>query len=478
MRTPRLPTCTVLALLTLSGSALAQGDQLRLKSSALLNRVPASDPSGDNHAGQWIDQAGRWQPGGERCATVVSPPWDRLTLGDALIHVLCRSPSVRQAMSQTEAQSASVILSEQAARPSWSARLDYSNERNFNSSGNSGRTLGASIGFAWALFDFGQSSANLREARRELSATLAQADNAVLESVRTVLTLYGNAVVASASLEAATEAETTANQTAAAAQARYEAQVGSQIDRLQAQTALAQAKLERVRARGNWEIARGDLALALGADIEQSLRLAGWEALARPIDELPDLTALRRETLETHPRLRALRSQVEGQQARLEAVQAQGKGSVSLRASTGSSRNWGAAGSGSIPTASAALSAEIPLFNRQETRAQQTQVLSRKNAREAELESARREVESQLWQAHQSLLTSRQSLLASDQLLASAQGAYNVAQGRYRAGVGAILELLDAQSALANAHRQRVSAQIDQLNARTRLGLAVGRLGR
>ena len=474
----RRPQGLVLAVALAVGTlAQAQTDEPRLKLTAMLAQVPAVDLDDQRPPGHWAQQAERWQPGSDACASAINPPWERLTLGDALAHTLCKSPALRQAIAGAAAQSANVALGEVALWPSWNASVEYSSARNFNSSGSSGRTLGASVGVSWALFDFGQRSASLREARLELSAAIASQGNALLESVREVMRLYGESVVASSALDAATEAEATANQTAAAAQARHEAQVGSQIDRLQAQTALAQATLERVRAQGNWETARGNLVLALGGDIEQPLRLAEWALWTRPGKELPDLATLRREALAQHPRLRALRAQVDSQQARLEAVQAQGKGSVSVSASAGSSRNWGAAGSGNIPTTNAALVASIPLFNRSETRAQQAQVVAQKSAREAELETARREVDSQLWQAHQSLLTSRQSLLASERLLVSADGAYRVAQGRYRAGVGAMLELLNAQSALANARRQRVTAQIDQLNARTQLGLAAGRAG-
>jgi outer membrane protein TolC len=44
-------------------------------------------------------------------------------------------------------------------------------------------------------------------------------------------------------------------------------------------------------------------------------------------------------------------------------------------------------------------------------------------------------------------------------LLASAQQSEEVALGRYRAGVGTVLDLLSAQSALANARAQQVQAR-------------------
>lgn len=474
---PVARTALAFSFAAMTVAALAQTNEKPLRLSTMLAQPPVVSPEEAEPAGHWAAQADRWQPGGNACETAQSPPWERLTLGDALALTLCKSPTLRQAIAEVAAQSANVDLGEVAFWPSWNASLEYSSARNFNSSGNAGRTAGASIGLSWALFDFGQRSAGLREARLGLAAAMASQGNAVLESVREVTRLYGEAVVASAALDATIEAEATATQTAAAAQARYEAQVGSQIDRLQAQTALAQATLERVRAQSSWESARGKMALALGGDVEQPLRLAEWAAWTRPGKEPPDLASLRREARSQHPRLRAAQAQVDALQARLDGLQAQARGSVTVSASGGSSRNWGAAGNGNIPTANAAVVASIPLFNGRETSAQQAQAMAQKASREAELEAARRDVDSQLWQAHQALLTSRQSLLASERLLVSASGTYRVAQGRYKAGVGSVLELLNAQSALAEARRQRVSALVDQLTARTQLGVATGRTG-
>lgn len=477
LRITRLRHPALLGLL-LSAAGIGQAQTpLVLRLSPVLSQGPSARGPETPPDVTWAQEAQRWPAGPPACDAQRPPPWSQLSLGDALTHTLCRSPGMRRALVETAAQSAGVDISERARWPSWSANVEYSGARNFNSFGRSGRTASASLGLSWALLDFGQRSANLRAARQSLTAALAEQDNALLDAVRDTVRQYGEAVVAEASLRASEEAETSAEQTAAAAQARYQAQVGNQIDRLQAQTALAQATLERVRAQSTWEIARGQLALALGADIEQPLRLADWEDWALPDRDTPALATLREEARRLHPRLRSGQAQIDTLRAQLDAVVAESRGSVNLSASAGSSRNWGAAGTGTIPTANAALVASIPLFNGRETEARKRQLVSQIDAREAELETVRREVDSQLWQAHQAMSTSQQSLLAATRLLTSASATLQVAQGRYKAGVGNMQDLLTAQSALADARRQRVSALVEQLTARTQLSLATGRLG-
>jgi outer membrane protein len=464
------------ALLLAQTCAHGQTPEPRLRLSTTLDQAPAATAEAATSS-HWTQDAQRWQPGTAACTDRERPRWDRLTLDDALAHTLCQSPSLRQALANVAEQSAGVDIGEAASRPRWSASAEYSGARNFNSFGSSGRSLSASLGLSWVLFDFGQRSASLQAARQTLAAAFAAQDNTLLDGVRDLVRVYGEAVVAAAALEASLEAEASAEQTAAAAVARYQAQVGNQIDRLQAQTALAQATLERVRAQSAWETARGQLALALGGDIAQPLRLSDWETWA--LQRLPttDLQTLRQEARLQHPRLRSTQAQIDALRARLDAVQAEGKGSVSLSASGGGSRNWGAAGSGNIPTANAAVVASIPLFNGRETDAQARQVLAQIASREAEREAVQRDIDSQLWQAHQAWRTSQQSLQASERLLESAAATHRVAQGRYKAGVGSMQDLLSAQSILADARRQRVSALMEQLTAQTQLSLASGRVG-
>ena len=457
----------------------ADGPSLRL--SHQLAMVPtqtmaldASSAAGPN----WTHRADQWLPGSPACEAHATLDWQRLTLENALAHHLCKSPELRQALAEVAEQNAAVDAAAVAGRPRWNASAEFNTSRNFNSSGSSGRTASATLGVSWVLFDFGQRSANLDAARQTLSAALARRDTTLLDSVQNLMERYGDAVVAQVALTATSEAETTATQTEAAAQARYRAQVGSQIDRLQAQTALAQATLERVRARSQWENARGNLALALGGNITQALNLADWTRWTQPNTRLPALETLREEARQNHPRLRAVHAQIDSLKARLAATQAEGRGSVSVSASGGSSRNWGAAGTGNIPTANAAIVASVPLFSGRENQALQAQTLAQIESLEAEYERLRRETESQLWQAHHALLTSRQALQASERLLISAENTYRVAQGRYRSGVGSMLELLSAQSAVADAQRQRIAAQVEQLAAQTQLGLASGRVGR
>ena len=66
----------------------------------------------------------------------------------------------------------------------------------------------------------------------------------------------------------------------------------------------------------------------------------------------------------------------------------------------------------------------------------------------------------QVFSAYYTLQTATRRVRTAEDLIASAEQSNAVALGRYRAGVGTVLHLLSAQSALASARAQRVDARL------------------
>jgi outer membrane protein len=93
------------------------------------------------------------------------------------------------------------------------------------------------------------------------------------------------------------------------------------------------------------------------------------------------------------------------------------------------------------------------------------------------MEDSRQQVGLEVWNSYQAVQTSTDSVKDSATLPDIAQRSFTAAQHRYQAGVGNILELLNAQTALANAQQQRVQALADWRAARLRLAGSLGHLG-
>ena len=82
-----------------------------------------------------------------------------------------------------------------------------------------------------------------------------------------------------------------------------------------------------------------------------------------------------------------------------------------------------------------------------------------------------------MWVSVQNLQTDTENLRNTDVVLQSAREAFDAAQHRYRSGVGNILEMLSAQSALSSATQQWIQAQFDWRTARLDLAASLGTLG-
>ena len=98
------------------------------------------------------------------------------------------------------------------------------------------------------------------------------------------------------------------------------------------------------------------------------------------------------------------------------------------------------------------------------------------DVRNAQLEKLRLQVALDVWTAYQHLTTATQSLSTGGDLQSSAEQSERVALGRYKAGVGSILDVLNAQSALASARQQRIQSNFDWNISRATLAHAIGNL--
>jgi len=125
---------------------------------------------------------------------------------------------------------------------------------------------------------------------------------------------------------------------------------------------------------------------------------------------------------------------------------------------------------------SVGLQLTVPIFEgfarESLVRAAETDVKQREN----DLAEKTLEVSTDVWSNYHSFKSQAQYLVVTQELLATALKSYNIAQGRYKAGVGSIVELLNAQTALANARQQRVKSMADYRSLAIRFAASLGRL--
>jgi outer membrane protein TolC len=225
-------------------------------------------------------------------------PASALTAVDAVDLALCNHPQTREVWASARAQAALVGV----AQAAWLPRLDGSAAATrFQYDNGSYNRTSAALTLSWLLYDFGQRSANVENARQLLNAAAATQDATVQSLFLAALQSYYSAQATQAAVLSALEAERSAREGFLAADTRYQVGAGTPADRLQAQTALSQATLNRIRAEGDARNALGTLANALGFEAQQRVVLADMPTMPAELAFQKEIDALIAEAQARRP---------------------------------------------------------------------------------------------------------------------------------------------------------------------------------
>ena len=397
-----------------------------------------------------------------------------LVLLEAVDLALCNNPQTREVWANARAQAAQVGVAQAAYLPGLSGSVSAS--RNWTDAAGRNSPYdqkGAGLTLSYLLYDFGARDATLENARQLLAAASATQDSTVQAVFLAAVQAFYQAQASVTALAAAEESERASKESFSAAEARHKVGAATPADKLQAQTAWSQATLNRITAEGSLKNAQGALANVIGQDAQRPLSLAAaaqvtpGEAFERDVNALVDEARRRR------PDLLAAEAQVRAAAANLDAVRAAGRPTISLVAGSNLLK---VDDSPNTQTSTLGVTLNIPFFSgfapTYRVRAAEAQV----DARGAQRDRIRLQVALDVWNAYQNLHTATQALRTSSDLLNSATQSEQVALGRYKAGVGSILDVLNAQSALASARQQRVQAALNWNVSRATLAQSMGGL--
>lgn len=388
---------------------------------------------------------------------------------EAVDLALCNNPQTREIWANARAQAAQFGVAQSAYLPNLDGKAASSR---VSSNSVETRQRSASLTLSWLLYDFGARSANLENARQLLEAASATLDATVQTIFLTTLQSYYAAQAARAALTAAQESEKASRESLSAAEVRYQVGTGTPADRLQAQTAWSQATLNRIKAEGEVRNSLGTLANVMGLDAGQALMLAEIAAVAPDVTFERDIDALIEEARRRRPDLKSAEAQFKAAQSTVDFTRASGLPTLSL----GAGPTWQESSGISTNGNTIGLTVNVPLFSGFSTTYKVRNAEALADARAAQRDRVRLQVALDVWKAYQSLTTANQSIRTTIDLLASAEQSARVALGRYKAGVGNILDVLNAQTALASARQQRVQATLDWHVYRATLAQAIGTL--
>jgi TolC family type I secretion outer membrane protein len=400
-----------------------------------------------------------------------------LTLADVTEAALCNNPQTRESYANAKVLAAQLGVAKSAFLPTLTDNLSVNENFIDPKSASRGRefnNLNNSLAASYLLYDFGNRDAALENARQLLNAVSATQSAVVQNILLAAIKAYYQVQTDVALLEAAKESENFNLESFKAADAKYKAGVSTPADKLQAETAYAQAVLTRVSAEGTLKNDLGILANVMGLNANMPLKLVAISNAAinageveRDISQLIEYARVRR------PDLVASEAQVNAAKATIAASRAAAKPTLSIGLSNsfqdGSSLT-------SSNTSTLGLTVSVPIFSGYAPSYRIRAAEANSEVKEAQRDQLKLQISLYVWTAFQNLRTAHETIKSAEVLVNSAKESARVALGRYKAGVGNIIDTLNAQSALASANQQKIKADLSRNIARAALAQAIGTL--
>ena len=398
-----------------------------------------------------------------------------LSLIDITEAALCNNPQTKEVYATAKVRAAEAGIARSLFFPSItnSSTLNRSKDQPelTNRPINPYTKFSNSLVLSYLLYDFGSRDSNLENAYQILNAASATQNATVQSVLLAAVNAFYQVQANKALLDASIESEHLNEESFKAAEARYIAGVATPADKLQAQTAFANASLTRLKNEGMVKIAYGNLANLMGISANTPIQIidikngSSASAIDQDIQQLIEQAHLKR------PDLIASEAQVKASKAKIEMTKADSKPTINLNLSNTQSNDTNFT---DVNTSSIGLSVTIPLFS-----GYKPTYLIRSAEATAELMASQRDqlklqISLDVWTAYQNLKTANESIQASDILVKSAEESSRVALGIYKEGIGNIIDTLNAQSALANARSQKIQAYLNWSIAKTTLAQSMG----
>lgn len=413
-----------------------------------------------------------------------------LSLRDALDRGMCTDPKVRSAWADIKQKAAQLGQAEGAYLPTISGNyqaIEDHSETDVHghpslSSSNHSLIQTVEVSANLIIWDFGSRSAATRAARELLIASQATWRGTLQTEYARIAKDYFGALGAAGTAHATHDAADAAKKTLDAAKARIEHGVAPVSDLLQAQTSLEQAAYDAEKADSVYRAAVGLLAIDIGRDPVKALPLPQIDATEVNENTLEAVRVLLDTVDANDPGIVSAEAQFNAAQAELEKVRDDGLPVVSVVSKYTRNNQPASLGLGvsQFPATGHdwyfGVQVRIPIFEGFVRNYQIREARAKVETLREGIRDARRQAASGVWSDYEALIGSAANVQSTGRLLVVAERSFEVATTRYQMGAGSILEVLNAQTSLARARRQRVESLATYGTSSSQLAARIGAL--
>lgn len=320
------------------------------------------------------------------------------------------------------------------------------------------------------LYDGGQTSSLVAGTRLGIGAQESELQRTGLDVAANVRTAFFEVLRRRDLIEVAAGALSSAEKHVEQAQALHREGVAPRSDVIRADVQVAAARLEVIRAEHGLLLAKAGLTAAMGLPVTTGFDVAAPEAA----DEAPVPSLA--EALAGAPAQRPELAAVKARQEAADAAVRQARGGLLPTVSVDAAYGWQGSDFAPLDTKwSVGVSVGVPVFERRVAKARVGQAVAVRGSLAAVETQTLRAVELEVEQAWLLLQEARERQVVAAKTRELAEESIRVSEGRYQEGLGTMLEVIDARTALTQAGTNVVVARYDSAQARARLDRALGR---
>jgi outer membrane protein TolC len=412
----------------------------------------------------------------------------QLDLDEVVDLALRKNPTTRESWLSARAAAETYGSSRGSLYPSLDASVNAG--RSVNAS-NNGLSLGStdptrtgvngarsqlttSATLSYLLFDLGGRSGSIEQAKQHaIAADLthnATVHDVILQVESALFSYLATRALREAQIETVNESVA---DTAAAAE-RLHVGVATLAELLQARTELAQARFQLATLEGQQEIAHGNLATAMGLPANAHFDVGNVQASDTVARITASVDSLVNAAIAARPEVSEVRAEASSLAAAIRVARSAGYPALTLSSTVSSVQSTQS--SVAPRTGSLFLGFQVPVFNGFSRQYDVRAARDEYEAGMARLASTRQQVTAQVYASYSAMNTANARVRAARDLLASAQASADVALGRYREGVGTIVDLILARTALGTARADDIQARWEWRTAVAQLAHDTGLL--
>ena len=407
-----------------------------------------------------------------------------LELMFAIEKAVCHHPEANNAWIQTKIQAAQVGISKASYYPQVNTTLNYDwgkdnyqvNNREDLSYDTNTRRYGIAVQANWLLYDFGARQHQVAASEKLLAMSFAQ-QNTVLQDIilKTIMAYYA-VIQVELKLDNLQQLVVLAEQNYDIAHARYKAGAGIKSDELQMLANLSKAKADQIKFMGDLRIAKGNLAALMGEPAYQDFKINSQLKIPNVLN-LKSIQDLIAESIQLNPKFKAAQLAIDAATEKVKSVKKSNYPALSLITNYNNSEQMGESPfANNTQRIQAGVQLSIPLFDGFNQKNQVTLANETVKLKQGEQNLLKQEVSTKIWKNYNELQAVHENIKALSVLNQSAEEAYVVAQGRYKAGVGNMLEMINAQNLLVEAKMNYATSVTNFLVVRYQLLANIGNL--